>query len=66
MQHTAWSHMNINELEMHGLGVFAHCGLGDASRRVRLVTILRHPADRFVSAMRYFDQVGSPPPPLPP
>jgi len=51
--------MNINELEMYGLPFFAHCALGRPLATVKLVTVVRHPVDRFVSALRYFDQVGA-------
>lgn len=57
IKHSAWSHMNMNELELYGMPYFAECMLGDRTRNVRIVTILRNPADRFISAMRYFDKV---------
>ena len=40
-----------------GLPFFAHCALGRPLAKVKLVTVVRHPVDRFVSALRYFDQV---------
>ena len=55
--HSPWSHNTIFDLEVYGLKYFAHCSLGDAQRPVKIITILRHPQDRFVSALRYFDQI---------
>jgi hypothetical protein len=46
-------------LQLYGLKFFTHCGLGPSyhTQKVKLVTIFRQPADRYVSALRYFDQV---------
>lgn len=55
--HTPWSHSLIGDLELHGIPYFAHCGAGDANAPVKLLTIMRRPQDRFISALRYFDQI---------
>ena len=62
--HTPWSHNTIGDLELFGLRYFSYCGTGSATitpitshRPLKLITVLRRPRDRFISAIRYFDQI---------